>query len=419
MTLFSKTHSPLQVLTNTQKNAIEKLSKLYCGALFMKMGTGKTRVALELIKSKLAYIECVIWIAPASLLSTKNYHNEIDKWLDFQIPFHFFSIEGISQSKYSYIDLYQLSMQKKSFCVIDESITIKNTDAGRTKRLLYIANNFTFRLILNGTACTKGLYDIYSQMQFLSPKILNMTEAQFASNFLTYKNEGYKPWKRWSKPENEAALIEIIRPYIFDCDLEIEANLFEENVFCPLSEKEKEKYNDFKYSFLKRNIGLEFLEVAQAFQQFYSLCGIKKQKLDALVKEITAKNEKAVIFCKYLSEIEYLKKYTPIVFTGKEKHDLSNIKNNSLLVCTYGVGSFGLNLQEINNVIYVSQTFDFMQKEQSKHRVYRKGQNKDVTVYNFWCDTGLEEIIKKSLKKKENTLKNIEEYIKNSTLQEL
>lgn len=407
------------MLTNPQKNAIEKLSRLYCGALFMKMGTGKTRVALELIKSKLAYIDCVVWIAPASLLSTKNYHKEIQKWLDFDIPFHFFSIEGISQSKYSYIDLYQLSIQKKIFCVVDESITIKNTDAGRTKRLLYLAGNFKFRLILNGTACTKGLYDIYSQMQFLSPKILSMTESQFANIFLTYRKEGYKPWKRWSKPENEAALIEIIRPYIFDCDLEIDANLFEENIFCPLSEKEKEEYSDFKYSFLKGNIGLGFLEVAQAFQQFYSLCSTKKQKLDALIKEKAAQKEKAVIFCKYLSEIEYLKKYNPVVFTGKEKHDLSNIKNSSLLVCTYGVGSFGLNLQEINNVIYVSQTFDFMQKEQSKHRIYRKGQKKDVTVYNFWCDTGLEKIIKKSLEKKENTLKNIEEYIKNSTLQEL
>lgn len=385
----------------------------------MKMGTGKTRVALELIKSKLAYIDCVVWIAPASLLSTRNYHNEIEKWLNFEIPMHFFSVEGISQSRFSYVNLYELSKAKRCFCVVDESITIKNTDAGRTKRLLYIANNFTFRLILNGTACTKGLYDIYSQMQFLSPKILNMTESQFANIFLTYKNEGYKPWKRWSKPENEEALIEIIRPYIFDCALEIEANLFEKNFFCPLSETEKKEYNDFKYSFLKNNSNLGFLEVAQSFQQFYSLCGIKKQKIDDLVKEITAKNEKAVIFCKYLSEIEYLKKYTPIVFTGKEKHDLSDIKNNSMLVCTYGVGSFGLNLQEINNVIYVSQTFDFMQKEQSKHRVYRKGQKKDVTIYNLWCDTGLEEIIKKSLEKKENTLKNIEKYMKQGKLEEL
>ncbi len=385
----------------------------------MKMGTGKTRVALELIKSKLAYIDCVVWIAPASLLSTRNYHNEIEKWLNFEIPMHFFSVEGISQSRFSYVNLYELSKAKRCFCVVDESITIKNTDAGRTKRLLYIANNFTFRLILNGTACTKGLYDIYSQMQFLSPKILNMTEAQFANIFLTYKNEGYKPWKRWSKPENEEALIEIIRPYIFDCALEIEANLFEKNFFCPLSETEKKEYNDFKYSFLKNNSNLGFLEVAQSFQQFYSLCGIKKQKIDDLVKEITAKNEKAVIFCKYLSEIEYLKKYDPVIFTGKEKHDLSDIKNNSLLVCTYGVGSFGLNLQEINNVIYVSQTFDFMQKEQSKHRVYRKGQKKDVTIYNLWCDTGLEEIIKKSLEKKENTLKNIEKYMKQGKLEEL
>lgn len=35
-----------------QEKAFEKLSKLKVGALFMEMGTGKTKVALDLIASK-------------------------------------------------------------------------------------------------------------------------------------------------------------------------------------------------------------------------------------------------------------------------------------------------------------------------------------------------------------------------------
>lgn len=45
-----------------------------------------------------------------------------------------------------------------------------------------------------------------------------MTEKAFADNFLVYFFDGVDPfpWRRWSKPANVEALIEIIRPYIFN-----------------------------------------------------------------------------------------------------------------------------------------------------------------------------------------------------------
>lgn len=36
-------------LTEKQKNALERFKKLKVGALFMRQGTGKTRVAMELV----------------------------------------------------------------------------------------------------------------------------------------------------------------------------------------------------------------------------------------------------------------------------------------------------------------------------------------------------------------------------------
>lgn len=407
--------------TAPQQKAFNKLSKLKCGALFMKMGTGKTKVALDLAKSKEQVVDCLVWIAPASLLRTQNYKNEFSKWNTFTKEIYFFSVESISQSDFKYIELVRIAENKKCFCVVDESITIKNTEAGRTRRLLEISNKFAFRLILNGTACTKGLYDLYSQMQFLSPKILNMTETQFANRFLVYKIKGNKKtWKRWSKPANEQALIEIIRPYIFDCELEIDVNIKEVEKDCVLLDIEKTRYTNFKSNFLEKAYRLDFLAVAQAFQKHTSLAEHKKKVLEDVLQEIKSRREKAVIYCKFLCEVDYIKsKYDCIVLTGKEKGDLEKLKEKDLLVCTYGVGSFGLNLQMINNIIYFTQTFDYKDKEQSKHRAYRIGQEKDVNIYNLWINTGLDEIIKKSLDKKENTLKNVEDFIKNGKIEEL
>ena len=53
-------------MTN-QELAFKKLSRLKVGALFMEMGTGKTKVALDLIASKMHKVDYVLWICPCSL----------------------------------------------------------------------------------------------------------------------------------------------------------------------------------------------------------------------------------------------------------------------------------------------------------------------------------------------------------------
>ena len=49
-----------------QRAAIEKLSQLKVGALFMDMGTGKTRTALELIWLRRKRIAKCVWCCPVS-----------------------------------------------------------------------------------------------------------------------------------------------------------------------------------------------------------------------------------------------------------------------------------------------------------------------------------------------------------------
>ena len=51
-----------------QRAAIEKLSQLKVGALFMDMGTGKTRTALELIWLRRKRIVKCVWCCPVSLM---------------------------------------------------------------------------------------------------------------------------------------------------------------------------------------------------------------------------------------------------------------------------------------------------------------------------------------------------------------
>lgn len=404
-------------LESEQRKAVEKLSRLRAGALFMKMGTGKTKVACDLIRLKLGCIDRVIWMAPASLVNSREYLGEVEKWAgDYFEKIAFFSIEGISMSDVKYMEMRRLAQGTRNFCVIDESIFIKNARALRTRRLVADYALFDFRLILNGTPITKSLLDLYSQISFLSPNILNMTERQFANNFLIYFFDGVDPfpWRRWSRPANIEALVEIVRPYIFNADFGTECGIRIFNREFRLSVYERRKYTKYKDAFLADKLYVCFFSVAQKFQMAYTIrCKAKFCATLELVNKILARGEKVVIFVKYVAEADLLRKtFGALLFSGHYKDDLSRFeRDENVLVCTYGVGSVGLNLQCANNLIYYSQTFDFKEKEQAKYRIYRTGQSKCVNIYNLWVNTGLEDIIRYSLARKRSLLKNVERVI--------
>lgn len=401
----------LDRLDARQAAAHEKLSRLKAGALFMTMGTGKTKVALDLCRSRQADYDIVIWIADAGLIADPGYHAEINKWRDgLACPVHFYSVEGVSMSDRLYLEMRELAASRPTFCIVDESLSIKNTDAGRTQRLLSMWNIFRFRLILNGTPLSKGLIDLYAQMQFIHPRILNMTEAQFASRFLTYRQDGWKPWKRWSKPANEAALIETVRPYIFDAELELPVRVESHNVECRLTNEEHAGYEDFKVEYLKSAVTPDFMAVSQAFQARYTLCRDKLERIEAVPDP-----EHTIVYVKFLKEADAIAARfpRPLVYTGGRKDDVSLMRRgHGPLISTYGTGSKGRNWQrECNRIVFFSQTFDWAQKEHARHRVCRTGQESDVTITDFWLPTGLERVMRMSQEKKQNTAANVKRFI--------
>ena len=108
-------------LTNQQQEAFNKFSKLKVGALFMKQGTGKTRIAIELIHS--TDCDFVLFLCPFSTKS--NLLAEIEKW-KLDRPFEIVGYETISSSDRKYLCLLNLGKEyKKIFVVADESVLSK------------------------------------------------------------------------------------------------------------------------------------------------------------------------------------------------------------------------------------------------------------------------------------------------------
>ena len=387
-----------------QELAFAKLSKLKVGALFMEMGTGKTKIALDLIAHNKNKTDYVLWICP---FSTKS-EIEVErlKWhpeLDIDIV----GCETLSQSDREYMRIFQRVMNSKPFIVVDESLKIKNKEAKRTKRILKLGEHAKYKLILNGTPLSKNVLDLYTQMNFLSPKILDMSFNQFKNQYCEYYIRGQLRGVV-KKQYNIEHLVSLIRPYIFDSELDIDAKKKYHDFHYFLTREEKEKYSDIKRDMLKGSYDdLDFFAISTTLQHFYTQTNSYFGLLDDVLERI---NDQAIIFVKYLDSIPPdAKRITGDMNTQERRKTLDGFKNGKFkhLFITYGCGAFGLNLQFCKNIVFASHTFDYAQRLQAEARIYRMGQRYDVDYWNMWCDTGLEDLIEKSLNKKSNLLDEI------------
>lgn len=392
------------MLTQQQTSAIEHLDEWKVGALFMEAGTGKTRVAMNLVNST----SCteLFWIGP--LRTLENAKEEISKWGGFKMPAYFYGVESISASDRIYLELYSaIERSKKPFVVVDESLKIKNAEAKRTKRLLEIGKKVEYKLILNGTPLSRNLLDLWSQMEFLSPKILNMTLAQFKNVFCCYtkitKRLGYKSYSKEfiTGYENIDYLYSLIRHYVFECDLHLNISQNYSEYRYTISEEEKEEYRFIKEKFLDdemlewRNNNI-FIEMTQKMQHIYSCTQNKFDVVDGLFESIP--QNRTIIFCKYIKSRELCEKRYP-----KAK------------VLSYQKEGFGLNLQDYNHTIYFDKIWDLALRVQSSRRTFRTGQEYDCKYYDLTGDVGLESLIDKNISKKVS----MTEYFKKVSKEEL
>lgn len=396
-----------------QEKAFEKFSRLKCGALFMSMGTGKTKVALELALYKFMQgkVDLILYIAPASVIRTGNIENERKKWTP-DLPITYATCEGFGASDRIYLDVLEQVKNHKTFCICDESLFIKNIKAKRTKRIIDIGKYSEYRLVLNGTPLTKNIIDIWSQMEFLSPKILNMTFREYKDTFCEYyvKAKSKRNKNRIKRQMNIPYLISLIEPYIYQAELDIEySKVFHSENYC-VDKYEYETYKEEIFNQYYDGEDLNFQAFSQKLQSYYTS---QSEHLAAIQNVIDKINDKVIVFVKYLSNIP--EGAECIIGETKNREEIINrFKNNEfkVLYISYGCGSFSLNLQFCKNIIFADQDWDYARRIQAEGRIYRIDIADDVHYYDVVCgNSGLEEMILKCLHKKTNLLSEVKSEI--------
>lgn len=253
-----------------QADAVAKILPSRVGALFMEMGTGKTRTAIELVKIRHRKIDRVLWFCPVSLKETVR--REILKHTDCtdadicvfrestnernvnpDAMWYVIGLESVSQSTKTALTTRRL-VTEETFAIVDESTYIKGNRALRTQRLIAFCEHCRYRMILTGTPMTQGVPDLFSQLYFLSPKILGYRSwYTFAKNHLEY----HKTKKGLIVgAHNKELLAAKMAPYVFqvtkDECLTLPRKLRHYH-YVDLSDAQREAYEYAKEDFLRNS----------------------------------------------------------------------------------------------------------------------------------------------------------------------
>jgi SNF2 family DNA or RNA helicase len=435
-------------------------------AYFMEMGTGKSKVLID--NMSILYDKGLI--NGALIIAPKGVYKN---WFDSEIPTHmpehvektmvlWESSAGKSKEKElqklfkSSYDLHILIMNvealstkkgkqfaekflscHKTLMAIDESTTIKNPGAIRTKTIIGLGDKVSYKRILTGSPVTKSPLDLFTQCYFLDPWLLDhqsyytfktryaITKQINVSGRMVHIVVGYR---------NIGELSDKLKPFSHrvlkdDC-LDLPPKTYMKRTI-QLSEEQSKVYKQMKEIALATLNGKMITTVnviTQLMRLHQITCGhfksddgttqtLKSNRLDELMDVLSEMEGKAVIWAHYRYDIEVIveaikKEYgdkSVVTYYGDTSTDdrqkaikLIQDPESSVrfIVGTPQTGGYGITLTGASTMIYYSNGYDLEKRQQSEARIDRIGQEKPMTYIDIIAEGTVDEKIVKALRTK-------------------
>ena len=441
-----------------QRNALNESAEKTQWAYFMEMGTGKTKVTIDNLGylSFKGLVDAALIIAPKSVYSI--WETEIHIHMPDAIKYEIYkwnidkpkNYEKLNKSKHLRIFLINvealstkrgvdackdyLIKNKLNFVVLDESTTIKNKSAKRTKNILELRQLSNKRRILTGSPITKSPLDLFTQCQFLSPELLGF------GSYLAFRN---RYAEMTDIPVGSGRYISVPKYYKRLEELEFKLKQFATRVrkdqcldlkpkirqkrYIELEGESKKIYERLRTSALAivedstisfSNKLTEIIKLHQVCNGFTKddegkMINLHESKLKALEEIIEETDGKIIIWANYLWNIHQINHFLKVRY-GEEstvsifgevnvedrKKAVERIQTDEktrFMVGNPTTGGFGLTLTACNTVIYFSNNYNLEVRKQSEDRAHRIGQKGSVLYIDIVARNTLDEAIMKSL----------------------
>ena len=443
-------------------------------AYFMEMGTGKSKVLLDNIA--MLYdkggIDSAIIVAPKGV-----YRNWSEKEIPAHMPEHVLKYVAVwtpaptKAQKNELIKLFDLTQDLKILIInveafstkkgvafvekfilahnpliaVDESTTIKNPKAQRTKNLLRLSINTKYRRILTGFPVTRSPLDLYSQCSFLSPHLLgHASYYTFQNRYaqLINRKMGQRSFRQVVGYQNLGELTDRVGTFSYrvlkkEC-LDLPDKVYQTREV-ELTPEQKKVYKQLKKYAVAELESHEIVSVTSVLTQILRLhqvvCGfvkhdngeeveIQNNRVDELINILEEVRGKTIIWANYQYDIKRILKTlhnitgTESVATyyggtpDEERQEVIRRFQDpdsplQYLISNVQTGGYGITLTAASTVIYYSNNYDLEKRLQSEDRAHRIGQTNKVTYIDLVSRGTVDEKIVKALRNKLNLAQEV------------
>ncbi len=435
--------------------------------LLFEMGCGKTLTALAIAGAayKMGKIDRVLIVAPTSVVAV--WPKEFQEFADFKytcrtllgdkthrlrelndlqkFPFKAMKVAVINYESTWREGIFEALQEYDADLIIcDESQRIKTHDAEQSKALHKLGDQARYKLILSGTPVQNNAIDIFSQYRFLDPTIFGQNFYQFRNRYAVMGGFnrrqiiGYKDLDGLIKKEHSIAF-RITKNEAID----LPEQTFETRKV-HFSKKEQDLYNRIKrdsYAELDSGGQITATTVLTKLLRLQQLTGgflvkddaakpeqVSKAKLDALndiIEDyVIGAGKKLVIFARFIAEvkaiIDMVDKQLPkgmkqvAIYGDIKKEDRGDIvkqfqedPNTTVFIGQIDTAGTGITLTAADTCVYYSKNFNYATYSQSLSRIHRIGQRNVCTYIDLEVEKTIDELISKSLAKKEDMAKTV------------
>jgi SNF2 family DNA or RNA helicase len=327
----------------------------------------------------------------------------------------------------------------KAMMAIDESTTIKNPGAIRTKNIIDLVKHVSYKRILTGSPVTKSPLDLFMQCLFLDPWLLDQQSYYaFRTRYAICRkiNVSGRSVEIVVGYRNLGELSEKLKPFSYRClkddCLDLPSKTYMKRVIT-LTPEQKKLYKDMKekaLAVLNGKMVTSATVITQLMRLHQITCGhfksddgdtqdVKSNRLAELMNVLEEVEGKAIIWAHYRHDIETIVKevkkkygedsiltYYGDTSTEDRQKAIEKIQDISspvrFLVGTPQTGGYGITLTAASTMIYYSNGYDLEKRQQSEARIDRIGQEKPMTYIDIIAEDTIDEKIVKALRQKVN-----------------
>ena len=456
-----------------QMTALEKSWDKSEYGYFMEMGTGKSKVLVDnmamlydkgkingavIIAPKGVYRNwlsqeipnhlpshvqhnTVLWTASSSKAKDKEYRQLFESDDDLHILI--VNVEALSTKRGLEFVAKFLNCHE-TLLAIDESTTIKNPKAKRTKSILLLSKRAKYRRILTGSPVTKSPLDLYTQCNFLNEFLLGFSSYYaFRNRYANMidKNFGGRRVQLIGSYKNLDELANSIKAFSYRV-LKDECLDLPEKVYTrrevELTDEQEQAYSTMKsaaLALLKGKMATAPHVLTQLMRLHQITCGhlknddetiteIKNNRLKELLYLLEEVEGKVIIWANYIYDIKNIVKafseeygadsiveYYGNISAEQRQKNIEKFQdpnsNARFFIGNPQTGGYGITLTAANTVIYYSNGYDLEKRLQSEDRAHRIGQKNSVTYIDLIAPKTVDEKIVKALRKKMNIANEI------------